>query len=311
VCARQCGKKSSFFVIKAGNAQLDFVAFGITLVRRAPPARRPPARVFVGLRNCASMSRVPSGTWGLPARLRQRRHLLDRTSDGRRRRAAPRLTLRRAPRAQLITAIVAYGARESATINLIFKGANICLIVLILCLSYPHANKQNWADFWHFGDVGIFAAASTVFFAYNGARALARPHLSRARRTALTRAGERDVVMPSSWRLAVAHAGKRGAQGITPRATWRKRWAAHPPLPALCSADNCHCSARRRMAGRLCRGRRHRAAAAPGCGSRAAHPARAARRRATPSATCPSPSSARSRWRPSCTCWCGAPLDIG
>jgi hypothetical protein len=38
----QCGKKSSFFVIKAGNAQLDFVAFGITLARR-PPAGPPPA----------------------------------------------------------------------------------------------------------------------------------------------------------------------------------------------------------------------------------------------------------------------------
>jgi len=122
---------------------------------------------------------------------------------------AARRASRHAPRAQLITAIVAYGARESATINLIFKGANICLIVLILCLSYPHANKQNWSDFWHFGDVGIFAAASTVFFAYNGARA--RLHLHHARRAALACAGKRVVAVPGSWRRAVAHAGPRRA----------------------------------------------------------------------------------------------------
>lgn len=64
---------------------------------------------------------------------------------------------------------MAYGTRESATFNFIFKGANIILIVIILCLSFPHANKQNWADFWHFGDAGVFGAAAVVFFAYNGA----------------------------------------------------------------------------------------------------------------------------------------------
>ncbi|KAK9823007.1 hypothetical protein WJX81_005796 [Elliptochloris bilobata] len=67
-----------------------------------------------------------------------------------------------------ITAIVAYGTKESATFNFIFKGTNILLIVLILCLSFPHANKQNWADFWHFGDAGVFGAAAVVVFAYNG-----------------------------------------------------------------------------------------------------------------------------------------------
>ena len=71
--------------------------------------------------------------------------------------------------AQFITCLVAYGTRESATFNFIFKGANIILIVIILCLSFPHANKQNWADFWHFGDAGVFGAAAVVFFAYNGA----------------------------------------------------------------------------------------------------------------------------------------------
>lgn len=70
----------------------------------------------------------------------------------------------------MITAIVAYGARESATVNLIFKGTNILLIIIILCLSFPHADKHNWSDFFHYGDTGIFAAAATVFFAYNGAR---------------------------------------------------------------------------------------------------------------------------------------------
>ena len=64
---------------------------------------------------------------------------------------------------------MAYGTRESATFNFIFKGANIVLIIIILCLSFPHANKQNWADFWHFGDAGVFGAAAVVFFAYNGA----------------------------------------------------------------------------------------------------------------------------------------------
>ena len=54
--------------------------------------------------------------------------------------------------------------------NFIFKGTNILLIILILCFSFPHANKANWADFWHYGDAGVFGAAAIVFFAYNGAR---------------------------------------------------------------------------------------------------------------------------------------------
>lgn len=76
---------------------------------------------------------------------------------------------------QFITAVVAYGTRESATFNFVAKGSDVLLIVLILCLSFPHANRVNWEDFWHFGSDGVFSAAATVFFAYSGAARHLRP----------------------------------------------------------------------------------------------------------------------------------------
>lgn len=47
----------------------------------------------------------------------------------------------------------------------VFKGSNIVLIILVLCLAYPHANTTNIHNFFPFGDHGVFAGAALVFFA--------------------------------------------------------------------------------------------------------------------------------------------------
>ena len=44
----------------------------------------------------------------------------------------------------------------------VFKGATITLIILVLCLSYPHAHKSNLHDFFPYHDSGVFAGAAVV-----------------------------------------------------------------------------------------------------------------------------------------------------
>ncbi|CAK0780523.1 hypothetical protein CVIRNUC_005081 [Coccomyxa viridis] len=68
----------------------------------------------------------------------------------------------------VVTALVAYGTKESASFNLVFKGTTIILIIVVLCLSYPHAHRSNLEDFFPKHDSGVFAGAAVVFFAYNG-----------------------------------------------------------------------------------------------------------------------------------------------
>jgi len=128
-----------------------------------------------------------------------------------------------APAAQFITAVVAYGTRESASFNFVVKGSDILLIILILCLSFPHANKHNWDDFWHFGDQGVFSAAGIVFFAYSGApAALPHPPRSRVLRCMCGGSSRGDACLLLT-------------QGTTPHATWQRRCAARP-RPARPSA---------------------------------------------------------------------------
>ena len=122
---------------------------------------------------------------------------------------------RAVPAAQFITAVVAYGTRESASFNFVVKGSDILLIILILCLSFPHANKHNWDDFWHFGDEGVFSAAGIVFFAYSGAPRRSSPPRSRVLRCMCGGSSGGDACLLLT-------------QGTTPRATWLWRWAAQP-----------------------------------------------------------------------------------
>ncbi len=156
-----------------------------------------------------------------------------------------------APAAQFITAVVAYGTRESASFNFVVKGSDILLIILILCLSFPHANKHNWDDFWHFGDQGVFSAAGIVFFAYSGApAALPHPPRSRVLRCMCGGSSRGDACLLLT-------------QGTTPHATWQRRCAARP-RPARPSARPQ--AGRRRLllrcpppTPRLAQHRRHRA----------------------------------------------------
>ena len=44
----------------------------------------------------------------------------------------------------------------------VFKGCTITLIILVLCLSYPHARKSNLENFFPYHDSGVFAGAAVV-----------------------------------------------------------------------------------------------------------------------------------------------------
>ena len=44
----------------------------------------------------------------------------------------------------------------------VFKGTTICLIILVLCLSYPHAHRSNLQDFFPYHDHGVFTGAAVV-----------------------------------------------------------------------------------------------------------------------------------------------------
>ena len=49
-------------------------------------------------------------------------------------------------------------------VSAVFKGTTITLIILVLCLSYPHAHKSNLHDFFPYHDSGVFAGAAVVRF---------------------------------------------------------------------------------------------------------------------------------------------------
>ena len=44
----------------------------------------------------------------------------------------------------------------------VFKGTTIILIIVVLCLSYPHAHRSNLEDFFPKHDSGVFAGAAVV-----------------------------------------------------------------------------------------------------------------------------------------------------
>ena len=49
-----------------------------------------------------------------------------------------------------------------SSVSAVFKGTTITLIILVLCLSYPHAHKSNLENFFPYHDSGVFAGAAVV-----------------------------------------------------------------------------------------------------------------------------------------------------
>ncbi len=54
------------------------------------------------------------------------------------------------------------GTYRGPLVCAVFKGTTITLIILVLCLSYPHAHKSNLHDFFPYHDSGVFAGAAVV-----------------------------------------------------------------------------------------------------------------------------------------------------
>jgi APA family basic amino acid/polyamine antiporter len=67
-----------------------------------------------------------------------------------------------------ITALVAYGVRESARINNLMVAIKIGVVLLFIAVGLWHVEPANWRPFAPFGAVGVFNAAALVFFAFIG-----------------------------------------------------------------------------------------------------------------------------------------------
>ena len=46
------------------------------------------------------------------------------------------------------------------------KITNLVIIILVLAFTFPHADRQNWDNFFPFGAHGVFDGAVLIFFAY-------------------------------------------------------------------------------------------------------------------------------------------------
>jgi APA family basic amino acid/polyamine antiporter len=68
----------------------------------------------------------------------------------------------------VITALLSFGARESARVNNIIVGIKIVIILLFIGLGITHINVENYKPFNPYGWKGIFAGTATIFFSYIG-----------------------------------------------------------------------------------------------------------------------------------------------
>jgi APA family basic amino acid/polyamine antiporter len=68
----------------------------------------------------------------------------------------------------IITALLCYGMRESASVNNIIVGIKILIILLFIVLGSTHINISNYKPFNPYGWKGIFAGTATIFFSYIG-----------------------------------------------------------------------------------------------------------------------------------------------
>jgi APA family basic amino acid/polyamine antiporter len=67
-----------------------------------------------------------------------------------------------------ITAVVAYGLRESTRLNNVMVAIKISVVLLFIAVGVWHVEPANWTPFAPFGATGVFNAAALVFFAFIG-----------------------------------------------------------------------------------------------------------------------------------------------
>ncbi len=67
-----------------------------------------------------------------------------------------------------ITALVAYGVRESARFNNVMVAIKVGVVLLFIAVGVWHVEPANWRPFAPFGASGVFSAAALVFFAFIG-----------------------------------------------------------------------------------------------------------------------------------------------
>jgi len=73
----------------------------------------------------------------------------------------------------LVTFVLTKGTSESKQLNNVLVIVKIAIIVLFVVVGVADVNRGNWTPFLPFGVKGVFAGASTVFFAFLGFDALA------------------------------------------------------------------------------------------------------------------------------------------
>lgn len=73
----------------------------------------------------------------------------------------------------LVTFVLTKGTSESKQLNNILVLVKIAIIVLFVVVGFADVNRSNYQPFLPFGVQGVFAGASTVFFAFLGFDALA------------------------------------------------------------------------------------------------------------------------------------------
>ncbi|GAM25505.1 hypothetical protein SAMD00019534_086800 [Acytostelium subglobosum LB1] len=68
----------------------------------------------------------------------------------------------------VLTAVVAFGMKESARFNKVFVVVKIIVVLFVIIAGSFKTNTNNWTPFTPFGIRGIFNAAAITFFAYLG-----------------------------------------------------------------------------------------------------------------------------------------------
>jgi APA family basic amino acid/polyamine antiporter len=71
-----------------------------------------------------------------------------------------------------ITALLIFGAKESARVTSVVVAIKIVIVLLFLVLGIPWVKPENWSPFMPYGVSGVVSGAGVIFFAYIGFDAL-------------------------------------------------------------------------------------------------------------------------------------------